>query len=59
MLIEKISNEDHIPYHLLLLADETTDAINKYIHDSGIYTAKENAGGEPIGVYVLQRKIFL
>lgn len=44
MLIEKISDKDRIPYHLLLLADETIDAIDKYIHDAGIYTAKENAG---------------
>ena len=55
MLIEKIVDEDRIPYHLLLLADETTDAINKYIHDSAIYTAKENAGDQAIGVYVLRQ----
>ena len=30
MRIEKISDKDSMPYHLLLLADETTDAINKY-----------------------------
>ena len=55
MLIEKIVDEDRIPYHLLLLADETPDAINKYIHDSAIYTAKENAGDQAIGVYVLRQ----
>ncbi|HRP56183.1 GNAT family N-acetyltransferase [Agriterribacter sp.] len=54
MRIEKISDKDSIPYHLLLLADETTDAIDKYIHDSGIYTIKAN-GGESIGVYVLRQ----
>ena len=55
MRIEKISDKDSIPYSLLLLADETTDAVNKYIHDSDIYIAKENTGDEPIAVYVLQQ----
>ena len=55
MLIEKISDRDNLPYQLLLLADETTDAIDKYIYDSAVYIAKENAGDEPIGVYALQQ----
>ena len=34
MLIKKIADKDDIPYRLLLLADETTQAIDKHIHDS-------------------------
>lgn len=34
---KKLQNPEHIPYHLLLLADETKDAIDKYVFISDIY----------------------
>jgi len=48
---ELLNKEDLIPYKLLLLADETIDAINKYIFNSAIYLAKINE--ETIGVFCL------
>lgn len=49
LLIDK----SKIPYPLLLLADETVEAIDKYIFDSDIYLIKnlENT----IGVFCLQK----
>lgn len=48
---EIVEKGDKIPYHLLLLADETTDAINKYIHQSEVYVAK--MGTYDIGAFCL------
>ena len=48
---EIVKKGDKIPYGLLLLADETTDAINKYIHQSEVYVAK--MGTHDIGVFCL------
>lgn len=48
---EIVEKGDKIPYHLLLLADETTDAINKYIHQSEVYVAK--MGNYDIGAFCL------
>ena len=42
-----------IPYDLLLLADETKEAIDKYIHDSDIYTVYGKGHPDPIGVFAL------
>jgi len=42
---------ERIPYELLLLADETVEAINRYIMDSDIYVLER--GGKPIAAYVL------
>jgi len=42
---------ERIPYELLLLADETIDAINRYVMDSDIYVLER--GGKPIAAYVL------
>lgn len=49
----KVSDKDLIPYHLLLLADETMDAIGKYIHSSEVYMATIAAGDDPVGVFAL------
>jgi len=51
LLIRQLKEEENIPYELLLLADETMDAINKYIHASEIYIAEQNH--KVIAVYVL------
>ena len=36
-MIRLLEKDKKIPYDLLLLADETIEAINKYIHQSDIY----------------------
>lgn len=50
--IRQIGKHEKIPYDLLLLADETVEAINKYIFDSEIYvTEVEN---RIVALYALQ-----
>jgi aminoglycoside 6'-N-acetyltransferase I len=41
------------PYDLLLLADETVDAINKYLFDSTVYLVKSE--NELVGVFCLYK----
>ncbi|MPM63958.1 putative N-acetyltransferase YvbK [bioreactor metagenome] len=48
-IIDKI--EKGYPYNLLLLADETVEAINKYLYNSDVYIVKN--AGETIGVFCL------
>jgi len=50
--VRQLGKNEQIPYDLLLLADESMEAINKYIHDSDIYILEiEN---KILAVYVLQ-----
>ena len=51
-MIQLLQKDEKIPYDLLLLADETIEAINKYINQSDIYVLKRDK--EIIAVYVLQ-----
>ncbi|MDR1162003.1 MAG: GNAT family N-acetyltransferase, partial [Tannerellaceae bacterium] len=44
---------DNYPYDLLLLADETKEAIDKYLFCSDVYVAKLFGSGDPIGVFCL------
>lgn len=44
---------EEIPYSLLLLADETIDAIDKYIHECSIAVVFTPQNIEPIGVIAL------
>ncbi|GAB3019439.1 GNAT family N-acetyltransferase [Cyclobacterium sediminis] len=48
---ERLSNE-FIPYPLLLLADETKEAINNYIHQCEIYLIKNK--NQVVGVCAIQ-----
>ena len=41
--IRRLGKDEEIPYDLLLLADETIEAINKYIFDSEIYVLEQNS----------------
>ncbi|WP_040996600.1 GNAT family N-acetyltransferase [Chryseobacterium oranimense] len=50
-VFKKITSGMDIPYELLLLADETVEAINRYIFDSSIYVL--NDGFEDITVMAL------
>lgn len=51
-MIRLLAEDETIPYHLLLLADESLEAINKYIHHSDIYLFLQE--DIPLGVLVLQ-----
>lgn len=42
-----------IPYELLLQADETREAIDRYIHGSLVYTAHLPEQAGPVGVFAL------
>lgn len=51
-MIRLLEKDEKIPYDLLLLADETIEAIDKYIHQSDIYVFElEN---KMIAVFALQ-----
>lgn len=50
--IRKLRKDEKIPYDLLLLADETVEAINKYIFNSEIYVLKQD--NKTIALYALQ-----
>mgnify|MGYP000877815589 FL=1 len=52
-MIRQLRKNEEIPYKLLLLADETIEAINRYINDSEIYIFEND--NETIAVYVLQK----
>ncbi|MCC9044428.1 GNAT family N-acetyltransferase [Myroides sp. M-43] len=49
--IERIDDSQLLPYPLLLLADETVHAIDKYVFDSDVYVLKE--GGNDLAVFCL------
>jgi ribosomal protein S18 acetylase RimI-like enzyme len=51
-MIRRLLSGEQIPYPLLLLADETTEAIERYIHESDVYVIENEE--RFIAVYVLQ-----
>jgi ribosomal protein S18 acetylase RimI-like enzyme len=51
MQIRELSADEPIPYSLLLLADETREAIDKYIHTGKIFVTEKDK--VIIAVYVL------
>ena len=53
--LHRLNDSEPIPFELLLLADETEDAIKKYICDSVIYTVYNDENLRPIGVFALCR----
>lgn len=55
IVVEQINQRDEIPYHLLLLADETTTAINKYLFNADMYVAKDVVLNHVVGVVVVQK----
>jgi len=48
----KLTKEEAIPYDLLLLADETIEAIDRYAKEGEIYVLEVN--GQLIAAYILQ-----
>ncbi len=53
--LHKLKNGNAIPFDLLLLADETEDAIEKYIYNSDIYTVFTKDNINPIEVFALYK----
>jgi ribosomal protein S18 acetylase RimI-like enzyme len=53
--ISKLQSKNDIPFNLLLLADETIEAIKKYIYDSDVYVVTEHGQSEPIAVFALYK----
>ena len=51
-MIRQLHKDEKVPYDLLLLADETIEAINKYIKESEIYVFEQEK--KIIAVYALQ-----
>jgi len=51
-MIRLLDKDKKIPYDLLLLADETIEAIDKYVHQSDIYVLERD--NIVIAVFVLQ-----
>jgi ribosomal protein S18 acetylase RimI-like enzyme len=51
----KLQPHDELPYELLLLADETTAVIQKYIYDCDVYVIKEKNESLPVAVFALYR----
>ena len=52
-MIELLDKSAPIPYDLLLIADESVESIDKYIHNSDIFTYK--SGDILWGLYALQK----
>ena len=53
-MIRQLQKDEKIPFDLLLLADETIEAINKYINNAEIYIFER--ANRIIGIYVLQKQ---
>jgi len=51
-MIRLLEKDKKIPFDILLLADETIEAINKYVHQSDIYVIDRD--NKIIAVFVLQ-----
>jgi ribosomal protein S18 acetylase RimI-like enzyme len=51
--IAKLKKGEALPFDLLLLADETKEAIEKYIHSSDVYVVRETEMKAPIASFVL------
>ncbi|WP_293927970.1 GNAT family N-acetyltransferase [Sphingobacterium sp. UBA6320] len=51
--IQKLADGTPIPYELLLLADETKEAINKYIFDCTIFTLINEKSNDLVGVMAI------
>ena len=54
--ISKVQSKNNLPFHLLLLADETIEAIGKYIYDSDVYVVNTNEHIQPIAVVALYKR---
>jgi ribosomal protein S18 acetylase RimI-like enzyme len=55
IIISKVYSKFDLPFDLLLLADETPEAIEKYIYDSEVYVAKESEDSQAVAVFALYK----
>lgn len=53
LILEKLRSADELPFSLLLMADETIAAIEKYIYDAAVYIVYEAGADVPLAVAVL------
>jgi len=53
--VTRLLQQEDLPFDLLLLADETVEAIGKYIYDSEVYVAKADACPNVLATFVLQK----
>ena len=53
--IDKLQPEDDLPFDLLLLADETIEAIEKYIYHCDVYVVKEKTESLPVAALALYK----
>ena len=53
--ISKLQSKNDMPFPLLLLADETTEAIEKYIYNSDVYIVRQSEQVQPVAVFVLYK----
>jgi ribosomal protein S18 acetylase RimI-like enzyme len=53
--ISKVQSKNNLPFDLLLLADETIEAIKKYIYDSEVYVVNTDEHIRPIAVFALYK----
>jgi N-acetylglutamate synthase-like GNAT family acetyltransferase len=53
IIVGKIYSKHDLPFDLLLLADETIEAIEKYIYGSEVYVVRESEDSEAIAVFAL------
>jgi GNAT superfamily N-acetyltransferase len=53
--IDKLQPEDKLPFDLLLLADETIEAIERYIHECDVYVLKERNESVPVAAFALYK----
>ena len=51
--VNKIDSKEKIPFDLLLLADETIEAIEKYIYHSDVYIVLSMKNSQPIAAFAL------
>src|SRR4029078_11837396 len=53
--VTRLLQQEDLPFDLLLLADETVEAIGKHIYDSEVYVAKADACPNVLATFVLQK----
>jgi ribosomal protein S18 acetylase RimI-like enzyme len=53
IIIRKVYSKHDLPFNLLLLADESIEAIEKYIYESEVYVATKSEDTEAVAVFAL------
>lgn len=53
--IDKLQPEEDLPFDLLLLADETIAAIERYIYDCDVYVVRESHESLPVATFALYK----